>query len=116
MHTACMWSEKLPFAGYSVFKDHLLSAAGRHVAFATPDSVGPWIPLRPFLRNLLRYRPRRNASNPTLTHRRRLQASLGCRAPGERAARQSRGVNLGGEYRARTGDLLVANQALSQLS
>jgi hypothetical protein len=24
--------------------------------------------------------------------------------------------NLGGEYRARTGDLLVANQALSQLS
>ena len=25
-------------------------------------------------------------------------------------------VNIGGEYRARTGDLLVANQALSQLS
>ena len=24
--------------------------------------------------------------------------------------------NIGGEYRARTGDLLVANQALSQLS
>ena len=30
--------------------------------------------------------------------------------------RQSRGQNRGGEYRARTGDLLVANQALSQLS
>ena len=26
------------------------------------------------------------------------------------------GQSLGGEYRARTGDLLVANQALSQLS
>ena len=22
MHTACVWSEKLPFAGYSVVKDH----------------------------------------------------------------------------------------------
>ncbi len=27
-----------------------------------------------------------------------------------------RGAKVGGEYRARTGDLLVANQALSQLS
>jgi hypothetical protein len=26
------------------------------------------------------------------------------------------GINVGGEYRDRTGDLLVANQALSQLS
>ncbi len=33
---------------------------------------------------------------------------------GER--RNARPVNTGGEYRARTGDLLVANQALSQLS
>jgi len=38
MHTACVWSEKLPFAGYSVVKDHsggniaprnLSAAAGR---------------------------------------------------------------------------------------
>ena len=54
MHTACVWSEKLPFAEYSVVKE---------------------------------------------------RASLG-------DARKKRG----GEYRARTGDLLVANQALSQLS
>ena len=27
-----------------------------------------------------------------------------------------KGAKIGGEYRARTGDLLVANQALSQLS
>ena len=35
--------------------------------------------------------------------------------PRRAAARQSRRFNIG-EYRARTGDLLVANQALSQLS
>jgi hypothetical protein len=43
------------------------------------------------------------------------------RARDFRAPRQAReasmaSLNLGGEYRARTGDLLVANQALSQLS
>jgi hypothetical protein len=32
------------------------------------------------------------------------------------ARRIATGPNTGGEYRARTGDLLVANQALSQLS
>ena len=32
------------------------------------------------------------------------------------ASTQSRRAKVGGEYRARTGDLLVANQALSQLS
>ena len=35
--------------------------------------------------------------------------------PSEPGARQSRALS-NGEYRARTGDLLVANQALSQLS
>ena len=33
-----------------------------------------------------------------------------------RGARSAPPANTGGEYRARTGDLLVANQALSQLS
>ncbi len=59
MHTACVWSEKLPFAEYSVVKEPL--AAG---ALASAASS----------------------------------------------------LKRGGEYRARTGDLLVANQALSQLS
>jgi hypothetical protein len=58
MHTACVWSEKLPFAEYSVVKEPLVVDAF--------------------------------------------------------ASRQT--FELGGEYRARTGDLLVANQALSQLS
>ena len=58
MHTACVWSEKLPFAGYSVVKE-------RRTSYFEV----------------------------------RLQTS-----------------SRGGEYRARTGDLLVANQALSQLS
>ena len=64
MHTACVWSEKLPFAEYSVVKD----AASAPGASARPG----------------------RASRPV--------------------------ENSGGEYRARTGDLLVANQALSQLS
>jgi hypothetical protein len=59
MHTACVWSEKLPFAEYSVVKELLVDAH-------------------------------------------------------DVASRQV--VISGGEYRARTGDLLVANQALSQLS
>ena len=58
MHTACVWSEKLPFAGYSVVKERLRSYG---------------LSLKPSKKR-------------------------------------------GGEYRARTGDLLVANQALSQLS
>jgi hypothetical protein len=73
MHTACVWSEKLPFAGYSVvkerqaFSDQLLAFSVKLCALADDWS-------------------------------RELRAELG------------------GEYRARTGDLLVANQALSQLS
>ena len=59
MHTACVWSVKLPFAEYSVVKEPLV------------------LP---------------------------------------RSAVASRRNETGGEYRARTGDLLVANQALSQLS
>ena len=65
MHTACVWSEKLPFAGYSVVKELVPS---------------------------------------------------GVLAPRKAGATHGRVFNLGGEYRARTGDLLVANQALSQLS
>ena len=42
-------------------------------------------------------------AKPTLTFVRRLAPHFG-------------GAEAGGEYRSRTGDLLVANQALSQLS
>src|SRR5262245_33809863 len=34
MHTACVWSEKLPFAGYSVVKDHSGEPAPRNLAMA----------------------------------------------------------------------------------
>ena len=67
MHTACVWSEKLPFAGYSVVKELL---------------DGPVVP------------PKTHSGLDT----------------GDGFLQNS------GEYRARTGDLLVANQALSQLS
>jgi hypothetical protein len=66
-----VWSEKLPFAGYSVVKELLnfgllISDCGFESAINIPQSA---------------------------LH-----------------------VSSSGEYRARTGDLLVANQALSQLS
>jgi hypothetical protein len=67
MHTACVWSEKLPFAEYSVVKE------------------------------LFGLRPK--TSNQVF--------SLAVRSTAKKRS---------GEYRARTGDLLVANQALSQLS
>ena len=72
MHTACVWSVKLPFAEYSVVKDPK--------AFSV---------------------------------RRRLSAKPSLSADSGRLKAESQ---TGGEYRARTGDLLVANQALSQLS
>ncbi len=65
--THCLWSEKLPFAGYSVVKE------------------------------------------PAASHRVLMLAAFDGQ-PSHRPAK------AGGEYRARTGDLLVANQALSQLS
>jgi hypothetical protein len=52
----------------------------------------------------------------SLTSRLLLRAArLGHRAPAERKCRRHLQTKVG-EYRARTGDLLVANQALSQLS
>src|SRR5258705_6763827 len=43
MHTACVWSEKLPFAGYSVVKDHSAPACrpSRHLRASL---VGPQRP------------------------------------------------------------------------
>ena len=86
MHTACVWSEKLPFAGYSVVKES---------AFALRASA-------------------RQAHGPiflTLSHD--LTGLTACLVVGPTLVI---GAKAGGEYRARTGDLLVANQALSQLS
>ena len=78
-----LWSEKLPFAGYSVVKDRRRPAPGSNQAQSPPQ------PFRPL--------------------------PVGNRLT-EPAPGGLRGGGSGGEYRARTGDLLVANQALSQLS
>jgi hypothetical protein len=74
MHTACVWSEKLPFAEYSVVKEsnRQLWRLGDFASWRIQISNSP-------------------------TH-------------------QLTNFRTGGEYRSRTGDLLVANQALSQLS
>ena len=84
MHTACVWSEKLPFAEYSVVKD--------------PESSWPAFAASA-----------RNLRQPELAAN-RSSLRVACGQPGVFRAK------VGGEYRARTGDLLVANQALSQLS
>ena len=53
-----------------------------------------------------------------LSIRSELSTSASCEGwPANRSCERSeRSAKVGGEYRARTGDLLVANQALSQLS
>ena len=74
--TRCVWSEKLPFAKYSVVKERFHAAPAERSCHEGRENVLG------------------------------LGFSLGlfhCE-------------KTGGEYRARTGDLLVANQALSQLS
>jgi hypothetical protein len=83
MHTACVWSVKLPFAEYSVVKEPVDSQQ------STVDSQYLLNPRRPLTVDAL------------LT-------PVDCQL--------STVDSSGGEYRARTGDLLVANQALSQLS
>ena len=87
MHTACVWSEKLPFAGYSVVKEPAFAL--RALARQAVDHVEQLI-----------------------------QFCLARQAEARVASRRAgvSGAKAGGEYRARTGDLLVANQALSQLS
>jgi hypothetical protein len=97
MHTACVWSEKLPFAEYSVVKDPPSPCGLRRDKPATVVADLPknlaWTS-RPAFALALAGLPSRSLAQ--------------CDSYGEAEA--------GGEYRARTGDLLVANQALSQLS
>jgi hypothetical protein len=83
-NTACFFvdTEKLPFAGYSVFKDR--RRVPSNSTFATTSAIA------------------------------KLFSPSGLAQPKPR--REPRLAKAGGEYRARTGDLLVANQALSQLS
>src|ERR1700752_1932395 len=109
MHTACVWSEKttvcrifscqcslrsLPLA----LAHSLVGPQSTH-SVRSPSSLGR--------RAASRRRPSRISSD--------LPISLACLTEARVIAVPSVG-EAGGEYRARTGDLLVANQALSQLS
>ena len=85
--------KKLPFAGYSVVKD-------QDRDFRTRSKLV--VHLRQPLATLVA-----SADHP----------SRSARWPDSRSCERSeRPAKAGGEYRDRTGDLLVANQALSQLS
>jgi hypothetical protein len=112
MHTACVWSEKLPFAGYSVVKDH----SGGNIAPRNLSVIARRFPPDP-LGSLTRGAPKpRSVRSPKSRLPETLVRGLepaGCR---ELARLQWPRFKQSGEYRARTGDLLVANQALSQLS
>jgi hypothetical protein len=104
-----VWSEKLPFAGYSVVKDH--SGLGPEPRLGR--SRGPFAPLRSLaarLRSLRRDYHGGVAQPESRVKDRRT------REPTALTVLSTVNSKLGGEYRARTGDLLVANQALSQLS
>jgi hypothetical protein len=97
--------KKLPFAGYSIVKERVVLAGRRSSAGTSyPTRVACAMQARRFgFVNRSTFARGAVACHPKL-------ASLAHRIG---RARQSGG---GGEYRARTGDLLVANQALSQLS
>jgi hypothetical protein len=81
--------KKLPFAGYSVVKDLTMKLSA--ASFRLPA---------------INERRLRDELLSNFCRLRFLQLEAGSRKP----------EADGGEYRARTGDLLVANQALSQLS
>ena len=155
LHTACVWSEKLPFAGYSVVKDHpgeySLGCRWRprdcspgppgSLHSRGPKSPAPFrSPRRTHFTHLLavmfrapellilspalaRCKAKRQVTCLLSSTRRPDRARCAgqrrggaCGAPAERECRGHSQTKPGGEYRARTGDLLVANQALSQLS
>ena len=86
----------------------------RGISFGDPQDYFPRTPFRSVARG---------APNPAPLLRdelvkdaRSIVASLGVRAPGASIGQRPMPNKQSGEYRARTGDLLVANQALSQLS
>ena len=91
--------KKLPFAGYSVVKEprQLFSRRSR-----------PPFGTRKTLESLLRVAALHDLAK---TRRQRLPG-----LPSRSRGVEPRLAKAGGEYRSRTGDLLVANQALSQLS
>jgi hypothetical protein len=85
--------KKLPFAGYSVVKERQifrLTHGRRRSRLRAPFRVPELLILRP-------------------------QAANSNRAAFQPSSEDEQ-TETSGEYRARTGDLLVANQALSQLS
>src|SRR6187200_3628186 len=88
MHTACVWSENYRCKVFSCQRAQKRSSASVEIAPVCWPA----------------FARRASARQP----------SLACRAVASR--RISLREAKAGEYRARTGDLLVANQALSQLS
>ena len=149
-------TEKLPFAGYSVVKDHpegfappdpptrslarrfdasLRSRGARRFAPALNLTRGSFAPPEPpQLAHPRRASPRRSvregrslslasSGRCSLSLARALDSlgeaslpRLGNEALKSPDPQITKSPNQSGEYRARTGDLLVANQALSQLS
>ena len=109
LHTACVLTppalagavdcgrKKLPFAGYSVVKDQRRSGPVGPPRICVLRSWGPDAPLRSHALSKIDRSPGWFVNSLTLEF---------TNSP----------TRIGGEYRARTGDLLVANQALSQLS
>src|SRR4029078_834132 len=106
IHTACVWSENYRCR---VFSCQRASSASSHQLFGLDCSGDPWP------------RPRKLSKSALLRSFGAWEGSLRTARCPERPASRSRSrserpAKGGGEYRARTGDLLVANQALSQLS
>ena len=114
--------KKLPFAEYSVEKEHrqLLLAGVTATTVAVILSVHSRARSAPH--GLENFASRRGLVLPLPVRLRDFVASAGqpshplAGLPSRSCERSERPAKAGGEYRSRTGDLLVANQALSQLS
>src|SRR5690349_7049066 len=106
MHTACVWSEKLPFAGYSVVKDHSGESVPSESLTGDPRGVLPPDPLGS-LHSLRQPASLRSARpKPSSQHRPAAAAfiaELGQSGPSEAAKPQWLRSKQSGEYRARTG-------------
>ena len=128
-NTACVCGrKKLPCAEYSVVKDQACRASPGNLFTSARDLDAPAREQR----STIACRRRCARDSKSLTHSpklfkervrlRRCNTQAGLPTVSSfnlrlaHLARSIQRAKVGGEYRARTGDLLVANQALSQLS
>ena len=122
-HCACLWSEKTTVCRiFSCQRSGLPDSAGNLVTSGTGRSA-TYAALKRSVPTSVQEKPEGLITPPKLFKEPKLVVQPASALSRSGAAAFAglpsvapHGAKAGGEYRARTGDLLVANQALSQLS